>query len=77
MPFTGFLFIVRTVWPTYSRTRYAGIRYLLRHLMPIALMPLVALGLVAAILRRGKVEWGALGTLSRYGGRSLLILRTG
>ena len=53
----GFLFIVRTVWPAYSRTRYAGIRYLLRHLMPIALMPLAALGLVAAILRRGKVEW--------------------
>lgn len=45
------------VWPAYSRIRYAGIGYLLRHLMPIALMPLAALGLVAAILRRGKVEW--------------------
>ena len=53
----GFLFIIQTVWPAYGRTNHSASAHLLRHLMPVALMPLLALGIVAALLLRDKLGW--------------------
>jgi hypothetical protein len=55
--FGGFFFIVHSVLPSYAHTSFTGPVYLLRHLVPVALMPLIVLGLAAAFLRKSRAEW--------------------
>jgi len=52
-----FLFIVRHVLPSYSGLQYKGMGYLVRHLMPASLAPLLVLGLLVAVMRRQSIDW--------------------
>ncbi len=54
----GFLFILRTVLPAYGHSsNAAGAPHLFRHFMPPALLPLLALALLAAALNRAPADW--------------------
>ena len=55
--FAGFLFIARSVVPGYANVSYTGPAFLLRHLVPVALMPLIVIGFVAALLQKSRIGW--------------------
>ena len=58
---SGFFFILRTVLPAYGHSNNAaGAPHLLRHFMPPALLPLLALALLAAALSRKPADWERL-----------------
>ena len=55
--FSGLLFIVREVLPSYVKEKNFGRLYLLRHLTPVPLIPLTAVALAAAYVRRERWSW--------------------
>jgi hypothetical protein len=55
--FSGFLFIVRTVLPTYALTDNPGMMTLLRQSIPPELMPLLAIALLVILLKRDYAGW--------------------
>ncbi len=55
--FAGLLFIVRDVLPSYAKEKNFGHLYLLRHLTPVPLIPITAVALVAAYVRRERWHW--------------------
>lgn len=55
--FSGLLFIVRNILPSYIHEKNFGRMYLLRHLTPVPLIPLALAALASAFLRRRPWDW--------------------
>jgi len=53
----GLLFIIRVVWPAYSQSYHSNYGHLLRHMLPMAIVPLLLFGMLAALLQSGKIGW--------------------
>jgi hypothetical protein len=57
---SGFIFVLRTVLPAYGHSDNAQAPHLFRHFMPPELLPLLAIGLIAAVLNRRPADWERL-----------------
>ena len=49
------LFIVRRIVPSYTKLVQPGASYMIRHLLPVAIVPLMAAGFVALLQRTGRL----------------------
>ncbi len=55
--FTGLLFLARHVLPSYASEKNAGRLYLLRHLTPVPLLPMLGAALLSVLIRWRRPTW--------------------
>lgn len=67
----GFVFIWRTVLPSYIEEKNLGRLYLLRHMTPVPLFVLVLVALAAAFVRRERLGWERMALLLGTGAGAL------